>query len=577
MSFRVLVVGATGAFGRRLVERLAATTACELVLAARTAPKLDALIARLNVLYPSRKIEGAVLDKDTVPPDRIRGLNVNVVVDAAGPFQDAEPALARTAIAAGSHYIDIADAREFVAHFAALDADAKAAGVVAVTGASSTPALSNAVLDRLTAAWQRVDDVAIAISPGNRSQPGLSVVEAILSYAGKPMRIWRDGTWTTRPGWGELIREDMPNVGLRWLSLCDTPDLDIVPARFPGVRNALFRAGVELGLFHLGLWLLSFAVRAQVLASLKPFARIFYDIFDAFSGLGHERGGMTVKVEGLDARGHAAIARWSLSADSDGPNVPILPAVALIRQWSQQSPGEPGAMACVGLLDLAALESEFARLKIRTSNEFWLGGQAPVFAQAMGPAFEAMPSLVRHIHSPAPRTDLVGRVDVEGAENEFGRLVARVVGFAGTAQDLPAKVSIERIGGEEVWIRRFGAASFSSRLSAERYGGGLSERFGPISLALEVRSTARGFALTVNSWRLGPIPLPRFLMPSTRAGAGMDEQGRYTFDVWIGMPLIGRLVHYRGWLTESASQPASAPTMTNNLVAMPLANSTVHG
>ena len=173
MSFRVLVVGGAGAFGRRLVEQLAATTDCDIVLGGRTAAKLDAAIAKLKHDYPNRTIEGAVLDKDTVQPERLRALNLNVAVDAAGPYQDAEPALARTAIAAGVNYIDLADAREFVAEFAKLDADAKAAGVACVTGASSTPALSNAVLDRLTQGWQRVDDVAIAISPGNRAQPGL--------------------------------------------------------------------------------------------------------------------------------------------------------------------------------------------------------------------------------------------------------------------------------------------------------------------------------------------------------------------------------------------------------------------
>ena len=136
MSFRVLVVGGTGAFGKRLVDQLAATTDCEIVLAGRTAAKLDAAIAKLKASYPSRAIEGAVLDKDTVQPDRLRALNLNVVVDAAGPFQDAEPSLARTAIAAGINYIDLADARDFVEDFAKLDADAKAAGVVAVTGAS---------------------------------------------------------------------------------------------------------------------------------------------------------------------------------------------------------------------------------------------------------------------------------------------------------------------------------------------------------------------------------------------------------------------------------------------------------
>ncbi len=575
MTFRVLIVGATGAFGRRLAERLAATLACDLVLASRTMAKLDGLIARLKSLYPDRKIEGAVLDKDTVSPDRLRALALNVVVDAAGPFQDAEPSLARAAIAAGAHYVDLADARAFVADFTKLDADAKAAGVLAVTGASSTPAVSNAVVDRLTQDWQRVDDIAIAISPGNRAQPGISVVEAILSYAGKPVRVWLNGAWQTRPGWGELICEDMPNIGKRWLSLCDTPDLDQLPARFPTARSAIFRAGVELGIFHLGLWLLSMAVRLQLIPSLKPFARLFHGIFEAFSGFGHERGGMTVKVSGLDARGRTARARWSLSADGDGPNVPIIPALALIRSLSREPRPEPGAKVCAGILDLAALEYELAPLKIRTRTDVLPGADAPIYAQVMGAAFETIPSLVRHVHSPAPKSDLEGGVDIEGAETAVGQLIARIVGFPETAKALPARVSIERIGDEEVWTRRFGAASFSSRVGIDS-SGTLYERFGPITMPLDIRPTARGFALAVKGWRFGPIPLPRFLMPSTRAGGAMDDQGRYTFDVSIRMPLVGRLVHYRGWLMEAAAPNATPAAMTNNLAAAPLAKSAAH-
>ena len=576
MSFRVLVVGGSGAFGRRLVEQLAATTDCEIVVAGRNGAKLDAAIAVLKSAFPNRTIEGSILDKDTVRPERLRALNVNCVVDAAGPYQEAEPALARASIAAGSHYIDLADARDFVARFPELDAEARAAGVLAITGASSTPALSNAVLDRLTAGWQRVDGVAIAISPGNRAQPGLSVVEGILSYAGRPVRVWHGGRWTMRSGWGDLIREDMPDVGARWLSLCETPDLDIVPARFPSARTAMFRAGVELGFFHLGLWLLSFAVRWRLARSLKPFARIFHDIFEAFAAFGSDRGGMTVKAEGLDARGRFVRARWSLRADGDGPNIPILPALALIRRWSKVGAGDPGAKVCTGLLDLAALEDEFARFRIRTRTEAWLGSDAPVLAQAIGGSFETMPSLLRHIHSPAPKIELQGRVDIDGAENWAGRLVARLVGFGGSVRGLPASVSIERIGSDEVWTRRFGAHTFASRLSSERFGG-LCERFGPITLALDAKLAPRGFSFAVRRWRLGPIPLPRFMMPSTRAQAAINDQGRYAFDVWVGMPLVGRLIRYRGWLGEAMPQAAGdLPAMKNNSPPQPLANVSAH-
>jgi hypothetical protein len=317
-------------------------------------------------------------------------------------------------------------------------------------------------------------------------------------------------------------------------------------------------------------------VRLGLARSLAPCARLFHDIFDGFSAFGSERGGMTVKVEGVDARGRSALARWSLRADGDGPNIPILPALALIRQWSKQLPGDAGAKVCAGLLDLAALETEFARLKIRTRTETWPGKEAPVLAQAMGGAFDTMPSLVRHIHAPISRIELEGRVDIDGAANWVGAQISRFVGFAGTARDLPAVVAIERAGISETWTRRFGTDSFTSRMSTARFGG-LYESFGPITLGLEAQPSSRGFALAVKNWWLGPIPLPRFLMPTTRARAGLDDQARYTFDVWIGMPLVGRLIHYRGWLMEAAVQPVIDSTMTNNLAGQPLAKSATHG
>src|SRR5262249_37500036 len=158
--------------------------------------------------------------------------------------------------------------------------------------------------------------------------------------------------------------------------------------------------------------------------TLRPMARLFHDIFDAFNGLGSVRGGMTVKASGVDACGHEIRARWALSAEEDGPNVPILPALALIRRWREQGVDEPGAKACAGILDLAALEKELARLRIRTRTDIWPGSDAPVFAQAMGAAFDTMPSLVRYIHSPASKITLDGRVDIDGSAMWIGGIIA---------------------------------------------------------------------------------------------------------------------------------------------------------
>ncbi len=74
-------------------------------------------------------------------------------------------------------------------------------------------------------------------------------------------------------GWQSLRRERYAGVGVRWLARCDVPDLDVLPARYPQLRDCDFRAGLELRRMHFGLWLGSWAVRAGLLRSLRPWAR----------------------------------------------------------------------------------------------------------------------------------------------------------------------------------------------------------------------------------------------------------------------------------------------------------------
>src|SRR5687768_17164779 len=177
----ILLVGASGVFGSRLAERLALEPGIALTLAGRRREPLEAVRKRIG--------GGALrtLDRDWIEARDLAGYDL--VIDAAGPFQQSGTRLVEAAIEAGVDYLDLADGREWVVTFAErFDAQAKEAGVRLVTGASSIPALSHAVLDRLVDGWSSVDDIWIGIFPGNRAPRGRSVVEAILSYAGKPVR-----------------------------------------------------------------------------------------------------------------------------------------------------------------------------------------------------------------------------------------------------------------------------------------------------------------------------------------------------------------------------------------------------
>lgn len=360
-ELRVLIIGATGVFGSRLAELAAREPGLMLTLAARGHAPLDALAARLGGL-PIR-----LLDRERLTAADLSGFDV--VIDAAGPFQASAPTVIEAAIAAGVHYVDLADGRAFVAAIGAHDAAAKAVGISVTTGASSIPALSHAVIDALTDGWQRIDRIRIGIFPGNRAPRGLAVVQAILSYVGHPVRVWRGGRWIDIPGWGMLHRWAVPGVGARWASVCDTPEQDLLVRRYHPRDSAEFFAGMELSLLHLGLALLALPVRLGWIAGLRPASRPLLAIAKWLLPFGSDIGAMDIMVSGRDGCNAPGRARWTLRADGNrGPYVPTLAALALLRRFRDGRTPAPGARACTGMLTLAETQADFEQLGIATDR-----------------------------------------------------------------------------------------------------------------------------------------------------------------------------------------------------------------
>jgi hypothetical protein len=361
----VLLVGAAGTFGRRLAEGLAAEPGIRLVLAGRRRGPLERLRWKLGGAPEIR-----VLDRDRVTPEDLRQLRAAVVIDAAGPFQDSRTALLEAAIDAGCHYVDLADGRVFVSNIRRFGAAAQRANVAVLSGVSSTPALSHAVLDRLTEDWRRIDTLRVAISPGNRAPRGLSVVRAILSWAGRPVHVFRDGGWTTAPGWSGTCRIDIPGLGARLAALCETPDLDLMVERYQPRVAAEFLAGLELGILHHGLALATLPVRRGWLPSLLPLSRPLRFLAALFRPFGSDRGGMVVEAAGRNDNDRPVMARWSLVAESGkGPYVPTLAALALIRRIRDGRLAFRGAGPCTGILTPEDFETDFARLGIVTTTD----------------------------------------------------------------------------------------------------------------------------------------------------------------------------------------------------------------
>lgn len=361
----VLIVGGSGAFGIRAAERLARASGADLILAGRRPDRLSAAVTSLSSVS-GRTVRAVALDATEVTARDLVGIGAAVVVNASGPFQSQDYRLARAAIAAGCHYIDLADARDFVVGFNALDGLARDAGVLAVSGASSVPGLSSAVIAAHGHAFRALRMIDIAISPGNAFDPGVATVSSVLGGVGQPLQMFEDGVWRTVYGWQGLRRGDFGRAGRRWLGYVDVPDLALLPERIAGVATVRFQAGLEVSVFHLGLWAASWLVRAGLVRDLAPLAPWLLAVKRRCGRLGSDRGGMVVAMHGKGPDGRAHSLAWRLDAGSgDGPYVPTLTAVALAKRLLSGAETRRGAFACDGIVPLADILAEADGLDIR--------------------------------------------------------------------------------------------------------------------------------------------------------------------------------------------------------------------
>ena len=299
---------------------------------------------------------------------RLREIGPNVVIHTTGPFQAQDHRVARAAIAAGAHYLDLSDAREFVASIGNLDGAAKDAGVAVIAGASSVPCLTAAFLDRYRPRFAKLTSATYGIAAAQATNRGLGTAAAILSYVGKPFTILAGGQPKRVFGWQGTRAVRYPDLGVRLFGYCDIPDLELFPGRYPDLRNLEFVAGHEVKLLHIGTWLLSWIVRLGLVKSLSPHAELLLRLSFLFDPLGSDKSGFHMFLRGTDHDGRPSEIRiFMIARQVHGPNIPCLPAIILARRIAAGGRMAPGARPCLDLIDLNELLTAMKDLDITTS------------------------------------------------------------------------------------------------------------------------------------------------------------------------------------------------------------------
>lgn len=547
---KILILGGYGVFGGRLAQLLSDLPQLTLLISGRSGAKAQAFCA--NFEGQARAVP-LTLDRQDIAA-ALAELRPDLVVDASGPFQDYGSDRYRVieaCIDAGVDYLDFADAADFVFGVSAFDERARQAGTFVLSGASSFPVLTAAVLREMSAIMDIVS-VEGGIAPSPYAGIGLNVMRAVIGYAGAPVKLTRDG----RIGYGIGLAESrrytvavpgrIPLRNLRF-SLVDVPDLQVLPPEHRMLSDIWIGAGPVPEALHRILNLLAKTRACLRFPSLEPLSRLFHAVLN-LAKVGEHRGGMYVHARGLS--GGAPVERsWHLLAEGDdGPFIPSMAIEAIVRKLLEGERPSSGARAASHALDLADYDRLFAGRTIETGFRDETAG-GPLYRQILGSAFDALPPRIRQLHDSCSARRWSGTSSVVRGKGLAARLIAAIVGFPKSGNEVPVTVAFRPERGGELWTRNFGGHSFSS---LQTCGTGrnrhlLVERFGIAAFGLALLVDGDRLHLVPRRWSVLGVPMPAWLLP--RGNSFETEiDGQFRFDVSIALPWLGVVVAYRGQL-----------------------------
>lgn len=191
-----MIYGANG-FTGELIAREAKTRGAAPVLAGRNAAKIAALAGELNL--PSK-----IFSLDAPADIAVALTGVGLVLNCAGPFSKTAFALMRACLAAKAHYLDITGEIEILEGAHALDADAKAAGVILCPGVGFDVTPTDCIALMLKTSLPEADELALGFETAHRMSQGTA--KTLVESLGKTGKVRRGGRIVDFPI-GQGLRE----------------------------------------------------------------------------------------------------------------------------------------------------------------------------------------------------------------------------------------------------------------------------------------------------------------------------------------------------------------------------------
>jgi hypothetical protein len=278
---RIVVIGGRGFFGAAAADLLRRE--------------------RLSPLVASRR-PGADVMADAEDPASLRAAlrSHDVVIDAAGPFQQRSTMLVETCLTIGCDVIDLADSFDYLSKIHALAPVIARAGVRVLTACSSVSAVSAALVS--LSGVQAPVRVSTFLAPAIRktATPGTSM--SLLSTLDRPVRLLRNGSIVRGLAFSQTRAFTFPPpIGETSARLAESADAITLPRVWPSLRDVDFWVDTRRRLLNS---LIAAAARSQSLGStLRGLESTGRRIM---KHMGSTSGGFGIELKDANGDGHSS-------------------------------------------------------------------------------------------------------------------------------------------------------------------------------------------------------------------------------------------------------------------------------
>ncbi len=242
---KICVLGGFGSIGRVLVESLLTQTDVQVVVA-------DQQVHKPEEVFPSHAQRVTVRRVDADQPASLTQAlaDCRLAISCIGPFYRHGVAIARAILENGCHGMDICNDPVATSGILALDATARARGLMYITGMGASPGLTGLFALRLASGMDRLQSVMVHLVAMLDSRAGKAQMDHLLSLASEDVMVFRNRMVQRVKPFSEAEYDHFPHpVGRVKLSQIGHPEVitlpDYLDVEQVEVKGALLPAGLE--------------------------------------------------------------------------------------------------------------------------------------------------------------------------------------------------------------------------------------------------------------------------------------------------------------------------------------------